>query len=607
MKNMDFTKKGELMRSRPIFRTKQAVILYALILLGLLWAASAAHAQIKPRIIGGHDADQGEYPWMAALYHAEYSPFDGQFCGGVLVHPRYVLTAAHCVEWAYGPDAFKVLIGRTTLSSSAGVIRAVKGWIKHPDYDNWTLAHDLALVMLDTPVDAPALSLIGAGEAALWTPGATATTIGWGATQYDTAVVPNVLQEVEIPIVSDETCLNVLGRYFIPDVMLCAGVLGASPGTGLDPCYGDSGGPLMVKTGSGDWRLVGLVDWGFECGSDRFYGAFSEVAPHREWIQSWPDLPPELSGSGPKLTGFPMVSAALQCSSGAWSGTGVAFSYRWLRYPVVDDLVRYQDEEEIQGAAASEYQLTAADIDHMLVCEVTASNSGGSPKGYSNELGPIRPFQPGPEPDLSIPPAIAGVVSLGGTLACQDGGWITPPESSSYQWLRIAALNVPTEEIAGASSSTYTLVRDDVGLYVACRVTGTSWNGSTSVESAPLGPISGLLPYDQNAPAVTLGSLRCSKSGCRLRVRIDDGEESSGVRAVNALITQLGCRESKTCAVMKPRWVKGEVRGAIGVLQMPRLPTSGRYLALVSAIDNNGNVTDPPARIRLRRGAAKKI
>ena len=64
----------------------------------LAMAVPAAGAQISPRIVGGSDADPGEFPWQVALISDMDEPYQSQFCGGSLIGDRWILTAAHCYD-----------------------------------------------------------------------------------------------------------------------------------------------------------------------------------------------------------------------------------------------------------------------------------------------------------------------------------------------------------------------------------------------------------------------------------------------------------------------------------------------------------------------------
>jgi len=107
-----------------------------------------------------------------------------------------------------------------------------------------------------------------------------ATVIGWGRTMEggDTSAV---LRQVEIPIVSNETCQQSYPNG-ITSNMMCAG----REEGGRDSCQGDSGGPLMVRGSGQDWRQAGVVSFGIGCARPNFYGVYTRISQYLFWIDS---------------------------------------------------------------------------------------------------------------------------------------------------------------------------------------------------------------------------------------------------------------------------------------------------------------------------------
>ena len=240
----------------------------------------------EPEIIGGEEAEPGAWPWMVALvYSNEPNAYWGQFCGGALIHPRWVLTAGHCAENA-SPSDIDVVIGRHTLSSSDGERISVMEIIEHPDYDSWTLDSDLALLHLSTASSHPTIPVVDVGDSALFAPGILATVIGWGDTIGGSQPsYPDALRQVSVPLVSNATC-NAPQSYNgdVTSNMICAGY---SQG-GKDSCSGDSGGPLMVSNAQGNgWMQAGIVSWGDGCAEANKYGVYTRVVNFKSWIDSY--------------------------------------------------------------------------------------------------------------------------------------------------------------------------------------------------------------------------------------------------------------------------------------------------------------------------------
>lgn len=238
----------------------------------------------EPEIRGGHEALPGAWPWQAALvYSYSDNAYSGQFCGGALIDPEWVLTAAHCVEYS-SPSSMDVVLGRHKLSLDDGERISLTEIIIYPDYISPFIGGDLALLHLSRPssqtivtLDAPTASL--AEERSL-----NATVVGWGATD-DYFIGSDVLRQVALPFVSLETCRAAYYYDTIADEMVCAGYdKGAK-----SACYGDSGGPLLIPDSSttAGWTQVGIVSWGRGgCSGFNNYNVYTRVASYSDWIQS---------------------------------------------------------------------------------------------------------------------------------------------------------------------------------------------------------------------------------------------------------------------------------------------------------------------------------
>lgn len=196
------------------------------------------------------------------------------FCGGTLVGPRIVVTAAHCVR---GREAGQLVAGYVAsgdLRDQDAVVRRVSRMVVHPDFNNSTLENDIAVLHLSGPMTGvPVVIPARAADAGLTAAGATVQAAGWGRLGSD-AGYPNVVQLADLTVFPDSSCGEGTERYLIGDVefrawpmdevfadlMLCAIGIDVDRQV-VDTCVGDSGGPLIGGSGDG-LRLVGLVSWG---------------------------------------------------------------------------------------------------------------------------------------------------------------------------------------------------------------------------------------------------------------------------------------------------------------------------------------------------------
>ncbi len=260
------------------------------VLLAALAVVPAAGAADRPpdrqtRVVGGVPTTVADWPWITYL---EVEAGDGKrwVCGGVVVAPRHVLTAAHCVVDAAAvipTSALRGVVGRTDLRAADGVVFRVGRIAVHPRYARMRGVEggpfDAAVLETDVDLPVPPAQLATQADAAWFAPGVIASVAGWGLTAPGGSA-SDVLLQGDAPIVSDETCAT---QDQIPlaeaRLMVCAG----RPEGGVDSCQGDSGGPLRVLAGD-RWIIAGLVSWGYECGAAGRPGLYSRVSTYVDWV-----------------------------------------------------------------------------------------------------------------------------------------------------------------------------------------------------------------------------------------------------------------------------------------------------------------------------------
>ncbi|XP_077177997.1 ovochymase-2 isoform X2 [Paroedura picta] len=249
------------------------------------------------RIVGGNQVQQGSHPWQVSLKRDS-----GHFCGGTLVSTQWVITAAHCIQSRNLLSSLTITAGEhdLRLTEEGEQTLPVKRIISHPKFDpRKPMNYDIALLKVDGsfkygPKVWPAC-LPSPDEK--FDPGYICSTCGWGRLR-ENGILPQVLHEVELPILNQDECsraLSTLKRPVQGDTLICAGF----PDGGKDACQGDSGGPLVCMSEHGSWTLVGVTSWGMGCARGWMYnlrkkydrrgspGVFTNLIKLLPWIQQY--------------------------------------------------------------------------------------------------------------------------------------------------------------------------------------------------------------------------------------------------------------------------------------------------------------------------------
>ncbi|GGR18402.1 S1 family peptidase [Streptomyces griseomycini] len=226
-----------------------------------LLAAPSAAAAPQP-VVGGTTTTTSAYPFMMQITDASQD----QFCGGTLVSPTKVVTAAHCMV-GETTSSVRVVGGRTYLSGTNGTVARVSGiWI-HPDYRRVTRGDDVAVLTLSTPMPYTPVGYVSSSDTSVYAAGTTARVLGWGTTSSGGSS-SDQLRTATVPTVSDASCRGSYGSRFVQSDMVCAGY---SAG-GVDTCQGDSGGPLLIGG-----RLAGITSWGDGCAAAGYPGVYTRL------------------------------------------------------------------------------------------------------------------------------------------------------------------------------------------------------------------------------------------------------------------------------------------------------------------------------------------
>lgn len=234
-----------------------------------------------PQIVGGNNTTATKWPWQVLI-----TADNGAFCGGSLIHPLVVLTAAHCIvddEGDFFSDPnfydipFKAYTGRTETATGGQELGIADFWVTD-SYIPTTKDNDYGFITLAAVAETPRIQIAGPDEQGTWGAGHKAVVTGYGNTFEAEAGVDAgspFLKELVVPIIRDSTCGagTVYGASFHPANMLCAGYLSA----GRDSCQGDSGGPLQVPLEGGGYRQAGIVSFGVGCARANLPGIYTRI------------------------------------------------------------------------------------------------------------------------------------------------------------------------------------------------------------------------------------------------------------------------------------------------------------------------------------------
>lgn len=227
------------------------------------------------RVVNGEDASPHSWPWQVSLRKDGY-----HICGGSLIRPNWIVTAAHCVHKDPNPMMYRVVVGAHRRLGIAAVEQhfRVKAINEHSGFDNENLKHDIAVIELRGSAKISDKVSTVCLPTKRPRPGTKCYVTGWGLL-YGKGPVADTLQQGELPIVSDEECARKYTRYE-SHTHLCAGKGTSSSSVA---CHGDSGGPLVCEMG-GTWYLHGAVSFGKKNCPSTHYTVFARITSYLSWI-----------------------------------------------------------------------------------------------------------------------------------------------------------------------------------------------------------------------------------------------------------------------------------------------------------------------------------
>jgi secreted trypsin-like serine protease len=383
----------------------------------ILLALAAPVQAMQPRIVNGTEIDIASAPWQVGIIVSE-----SELCGGSLIAPGWVVTAAHCVA-GVGAASVKAYAGISNISDRGSRNQLqVAAVISHPGYNADTFSNDIALLQLASPIEYSGsrqiIALPMGLSPASWPPAGTAATVtGWGAVS-EGGKGSDRLRSAQVQVQADPSspdCQGYPDESYDESSLLCA----SGPQGSTDACQGDSGGPLTIAVG-GTPVLAGITSVGKGCGEANFPGLYTRVTNFLPWIGQSVPLPtgPPASAAGLAVTATGKGKARI----GWTAATGPAVRTT-VSAPGVAACTSYGSSCEVAGLAPGqsyEFSVVAA---NQLGAAASASVSGVGAAGQvragksvsGRQVAAWAKVKPASRIRLAVAPQSKGVCAVRGT------------------------------------------------------------------------------------------------------------------------------------------------------------------------------------------------
>ncbi|KAL4641091.1 urokinase-type plasminogen activator-like [Arapaima gigas] len=256
------------------------------------------------KIVGGSVTTVESQPWIASIFK-RFGRSNGFQCGGSLISPCWVLTAAHCFPDGIHTNAKKyfVFLGKNAINETDYQREkkfSVEEIIIHEAYkdSDQMYNNDIALLKIQDiqgqcAHESNAIRTVCLPPPNMMLPPGTYCQIAGYGRVAEGSGFSQYLKETTVQVLSQRTCAK--KKYYgtlLTDNMFCAG----STEWDTDSCKGDSGGPLVCEVDR-HMFLFGIISWGEGCSREFRPGVYTRVTNYNQWIEDKTRMPGIASGS----------------------------------------------------------------------------------------------------------------------------------------------------------------------------------------------------------------------------------------------------------------------------------------------------------------------